>query len=56
MILAILFSAITTFNWTEHIPADGLKYEKTADGFRFTLAARGKMNGGDGYLWADVPL
>ena len=56
MILAILFSAITTFNWTEHIPADGLKYEKTENGFRFTLAARGKMNGGDGYLWADVPL
>ena len=52
----LLAAAITTFNWTEHIPSDGLKYEKTDGGIKFTLAGRGAMKGGDGYLWADVPL
>ena len=57
--MCVVFSleALTIDKWNERIPKDGLKWSRTEDGgIRLTLSARGPRKGGDGYLWAEVPL
>ena len=52
----VLLAAVNAFNWTKHIPGNGLEFSEKGGELKFVLSGRGHAMGGDGYVEAGMPL